>query len=194
MIAILITAIAPMLGLISWKDLEKKIGWGILLLFGGGLCLSKVLTETGTTKFLAESLFLSISGSPTWIVIIACIAVMIFLTEISSNTGSAAIFIPIMIALSDQFSGSVTFALVFVILNVATSESNEGNGYYGAAIALVVLAGALTVGSISLASFNPAVSLSLVALGKMALADLWLHLAPQLLGGGAASLVFKWNN
>ena len=113
MIAILITALAPMLGLISWKDLEKKIGWGILLLFGGGLCLSKVLTETGTTKFLAESLFLSISGSPNWVVIIACIAVMIFLTEISSNTGSAAIFIPIMIALSDQFSDSVTFALVF---------------------------------------------------------------------------------
>tara|TARA_B100002052_G_scaffold220836_1_gene202769 strand:- start:180 stop:866 length:687 start_codon:yes stop_codon:yes gene_type:complete len=87
-----------------------------------------------------------------------------------------------------------TFALVFVILNVATSKSNEGNGFYGAAIALVVLAGALTVGSISLASFNPAVSLSLVVLEKMAFADLWLHLAPQLLGGGAASLVFKWNN
>jgi aquaporin Z len=67
-----------------------------------------------------------------------------------------------------------TFALVFVILNVATSESNEGNGYYGAAIALVVLAGALTVGSISLASFNPAASLSLVVVGNMATSDLWL--------------------
>ena len=87
-----------------------------------------------------------------------------------------------------------TFALVFVILNVATSESNEGNGYYGAAIALVVLAGALTVGGISMASFNPAVSLSLVVVGKMAAADLWLHLVPQLFGAGAASLVFKWNN
>ena len=86
-----------------------------------------------------------------------------------------------------------TFALVFVILNVATSESNEGNGYYGAAIALVVLAGALTVGGISLGSFNPAVSLSLVVVGKMAAADLWLHLVPQLFGAGAASLVFKWN-
>ena len=42
-----------------------------------------------------------------------------------------------------------TFALVFVILNVATSEATEGNGYYGAAIAFVVLAGALTVGGIS---------------------------------------------
>ena len=86
-----------------------------------------------------------------------------------------------------------TFALVFVILNVATSESNEGNGYYGAAIALVVLAGALTVGSISLASFNPAASLSLVVVGKMPASDLWPHLVPQLLGGGAASLVYKWN-
>ena len=86
-----------------------------------------------------------------------------------------------------------TFALVFVILNVATSESNEGNGYYGAAIASVVLAGALTVGSISLASFNPAVSLSLVVIGKMAAADIWLHLVPQLFGAGVATLVFKWN-
>ena len=86
-----------------------------------------------------------------------------------------------------------TFALVFVILNVATSESNEGNGYYGAAIALVVLAGALTLGSISLDSFNPAASLSLVVVGKMATSDLWLHLVPQLFGAGVASLVYKWN-
>ena len=86
-----------------------------------------------------------------------------------------------------------TFALVFVILNVATTESNEGNGFYGAAIAVVVLAGALTVGGISMASFNPAVSISLVAVGKMATADLWLHLVPQLFGACAASLVFKWN-
>ena len=47
-----------------------------------------------------------------------------------------------------------TFALVFVILNVATSDATSGNGYYGAAIALVVLAGALSVGSISGGSFN----------------------------------------
>ena len=87
-----------------------------------------------------------------------------------------------------------TFALSFVILNVATSKSNEGNGYYGAAIAIVVLAGAVTVGKISLASFNPAVSLSLVVVGKMAAADLWLHFIPQLLGAVAASLVFRWNN
>ena len=87
-----------------------------------------------------------------------------------------------------------TFALVYVILNVATSESTEGNGYYGAAIASVVLAGALTVGTISLASFNPAVTLSLSIAGKMAYADMWLHLAPQLLGGCAASYAFLYTD
>ena len=58
-----------------------------------------------------------------------------------------------------------TFALVFVILNVATSEATEGNGYYGVAIALVVLAGALTVGGISGGSFNPAVTGALFVSG-----------------------------
>ncbi len=84
-----------------------------------------------------------------------------------------------------------TFALAYVILNVATSESTEGNGYYGAAIAFVVLAGALTVGPLSGASFNPAVTASLISAGVMEVADSWVHLAPQLIGGALAALVFN---
>ena len=84
-----------------------------------------------------------------------------------------------------------TFALAYVILNVATSESTEGNGYYGAAIAFVVLAGALTVGPISGASFNPAVTASLVSSGVLEAADSWIHIAPQLVGGALAALVFN---
>ena len=111
MIAILITALAPAFKLITWKDLEDKIGWGILLLFGGGLCLSVVLGETGTSLWLATALINSISTP--WIIIFACITLMVFLTELSSNTGSAAILIPVMIALSNQFGPAVTYALVF---------------------------------------------------------------------------------
>ena len=84
-----------------------------------------------------------------------------------------------------------TFALAYVILNVATSESTEGNGYYGAAIAFVVLAGALTVGSISGASFNPAVTASLVSAGVLEATDSWVHIVPQLAGGVMAALVFN---
>ena len=84
-----------------------------------------------------------------------------------------------------------TFALVFVILNVATSEATEGNGYYGAAIALVVLAGALTVGEISGGSFNPAVTGALFVSGRVDVADLWIHLVPQFIAGILAVQAFK---
>ena len=84
-----------------------------------------------------------------------------------------------------------TFALAYVILNVATSESTEGNGYYGAAIAFVVLAGALTVGSISGASFNPAVTASLVTSGVLEASDSWIHLVPQLAGAAMAAIAFN---
>ena len=115
MIAILITALAPAFGLISWKDLEKKIGWGILIIFGGGLCLSSVLAVTGTTEWIASSIFNAISTAPLWMILIISIAMMVFLTEISSNTGSAAILVPVMFALSDQFSPEFAYAMVFGI-------------------------------------------------------------------------------
>ena len=84
-----------------------------------------------------------------------------------------------------------TFALAYVILNVATTESTSGNGYYGAAIALVVLAGAITVGSISEASFNPAVTSALIVSGKLTLADSWMHFVPQFVGAIMATYVYK---
>jgi len=115
MIAILITALAPALGLISWKELEKKIGWGILIIFGGGLCLSSVLGTTGTTAWIASSIFNSINTAPLWVILIVSITMMVLLTEVSSNTGSAAILVPIMFALSDQFTPEFAFAMVFGI-------------------------------------------------------------------------------
>lgn len=84
-----------------------------------------------------------------------------------------------------------TFALVFVILNVATSEVTEGNDYYGAAIAFVVFAGALTVGGISGGSFNPAVTGALFVSGVVEAADLWIHLLPQFVAGILAVQAFN---
>ena len=115
MIAILITALAPAFGLITWKDLEKKIGWGILIIFGGGLCLSSVLGATGTTAWIASSIFNSINTAPLWVILVVSITMMVLLTELSSNTGSAAILVPVMFSLSDQFSPEFAFAMVFGI-------------------------------------------------------------------------------
>src|SRR5690554_8085405 len=43
-------------GVVGWKDIETNTDWGVLILFGGGLCLSAVLQETGASLFLAENL------------------------------------------------------------------------------------------------------------------------------------------
>ncbi len=82
-----------------------------------------------------------------------------------------------------------TFALMFVIINVATEQS--GNQFYGAAIGLTVMAGAFTVGGISMGSFNPAVTTMLITSGAMAVADVWMHIVPQLAGAVAAVFVHK---
>ena len=82
-------------------------------------------------------------------------------------------------------------AIYGVMTIVETGGAFTGNGYYGAAIALVVLAGAITVGSISLASFNPAVTSALIVSGKLTLADSWMHFVPQFVGAVLATYAYK---
>lgn len=84
-----------------------------------------------------------------------------------------------------------TFALVFVILNVATARGTEGNSYYGLAIGFTVMVGAYAVGGVSGGAFNPAVAVGLIAMGLAAPASLWIYLVAQVAGGAAAALVFN---
>jgi aquaporin Z len=84
-----------------------------------------------------------------------------------------------------------TFALAYVVLNVATARGVEGNSYFGGAIGLTVLAGAYAVGPISGGAFNPAVSLGILLFGVIAGADIWVFLLPQLLAGALAGVLFN---
>lgn len=84
-----------------------------------------------------------------------------------------------------------TFALVFVILNVATAKATAGNPYYGVAIGLTVLAGAYAVGGVSGGAFNPAVVLALGITGLAEWTDLWMHLIGNVGGALAAVAAFK---
>ena len=74
-----------------------------------------------------------------------------------------------------------TFLLVFVILNVALNESLKGNQFYGLAIGLTVTAGAFSVGDISGAVFNPAVSFG---------PSLLSFIDPQVVGSNVSSSDF----
>jgi aquaporin Z len=83
-----------------------------------------------------------------------------------------------------------TFALCYVVLEVATSRSNPDNSYYGLAIGFTVVAGAFAVGGISGAAFNPAVAVGGAALGLFAWPTLWVYVVAELVAGLAAGLVF----
>lgn len=84
-----------------------------------------------------------------------------------------------------------TFALCYVVLNVATAKATEGNSYFGWAIGFTVLAGAYAVGTISSAAFNPAVALGVTILNLSYWSNLWIYVVANLLGGLAAAVLFN---
>jgi aquaporin Z len=83
-----------------------------------------------------------------------------------------------------------TFALCYVVLNVATSKSQTGNSFFGLAIGFTVLAGAVAVGGISGGSFNPAVSIGGAVGGLFAWSTLWVYIVAEVAAGIAAGLTF----
>jgi aquaporin Z len=85
-----------------------------------------------------------------------------------------------------------TFALAWVVLNVATARGTEGNSFYGLAIGFTVGAGAFAVGSVSGAAFNPAVAVGAMVMGLFSWGDIWVYLIANLLGGAAAATVFLY--
>lgn len=82
-----------------------------------------------------------------------------------------------------------TFALCFVVLNVATTKGTAGNSYFGWAIGFTVLVGAYAVGAISSGAFNPAVALGITILNLSLWSNLWIFFVANLLGGAVAALV-----
>lgn len=87
-----------------------------------------------------------------------------------------------------------TFALCYVVLNVATSKAMWGNSSYGLAIGFTVLSGAFAVGSISGGAFNPAVAVGITVLGLSSPANIWIFLVANFGAAAVAASVFKLIN
>ncbi len=84
-----------------------------------------------------------------------------------------------------------TFALAYVILNVATTKSTEGNSYYGLAIGFTVTGMAYTLGGISGGAFNPAVAIGISISNMAAWSNIWVYLLGCFAGGALAAVVFR---
>jgi len=87
-----------------------------------------------------------------------------------------------------------TFALAYVVLNVATAKATAGNSYYGLAIGFTVLTMAFALGGISGGAFNPAVAVGATIMGLFKGANLWIYLAANFGGGALAAAAFKFIN
>jgi aquaporin Z len=84
-----------------------------------------------------------------------------------------------------------TFALAYVVLNVATAKANAGNSFYGLAIGFTVVVGAFAVGPISGGAFNPAVATGCFYLGLMPMGQWLAYVATEICAGAIAAFVFK---
>ncbi|GHP57603.1 carboxylate transporter [Helicobacter pylori] len=80
--------------LIDW-GVAKKLPWDVLLLFGGGLALSVQFSKTGLSLWIGH-LVSSFSHLPILFIIFMVTLMVIFLTEITSNTATAAAFLPVI--------------------------------------------------------------------------------------------------
>ena len=103
--------------LLDWET-ARGIPWGVLLLFGGGLAMAGVISSSGLAEWIAQSL--GAAGTlPTLVMIVMVTGVIIFLTEVTSNTATAAAFLPLLGALA--MSQEVSPLLLTVPAAIAAS-------------------------------------------------------------------------
>ena len=89
-------------GVAEWKQIQENTDWGVLMLFGGGLSLSVILTQSGASKALVDSVQFLIADSNYFVIGLMVATFIIFLTEFTSNTASAALLVPIFISVAEN--------------------------------------------------------------------------------------------
>jgi aquaporin Z len=84
-----------------------------------------------------------------------------------------------------------TFALAYVVLNVATADDTEGNSFYGLAIGFTLAVGIFAVGPVSGGAFNPAVAIGAMVMGLFSWSNIWIYLIADFAGAAAAAYAFR---
>jgi len=127
---------------------------------------------------------------PYWVaqVLGACAAaaIVLFMKDNPANTPAAPDMIKALLA---EFL--YTFALCYVVLNVATAKGTANNSFYGLAIGFTVLVGAYSVGGISGGAFNPAVAVGITIMKLSPIASIWIFLVANFAAAVCAALAFK---
>jgi sodium-dependent dicarboxylate transporter 2/3/5 len=103
--------------LLTWEDL-RRLPWGVLILFGGGLSLAAVVSNSGLALWLGEQLA-PLNAMGTTVLVVASVALVIFMTELTSNLATTATLLPVMGAIAVQ--AGVPPILLTVPITIAAS-------------------------------------------------------------------------
>lgn len=96
--------------ILRWED-TRKVPWGVLLLFGGGLALAEIIQGTGLAKAIGDS-FVQLEGLSGFLLVATIILVVVLLTEVTSNTATTATLLPLLTPVAVALGGeAVHFAV-----------------------------------------------------------------------------------
>lgn len=116
-IALLGSILLFITGSITWKDVEKKVPWGIIVLYGGAITLGLGMQQTGAGHWIAQNLFELMSGN-FYLIVFSLILFTILLTNVMSNTGAVAVLLPIGFAIATDIPGiSPLFSSMIIALS-----------------------------------------------------------------------------
>lgn len=113
-IALMAIVAVVVLGLASWHQVAENTDWGVLLLFGGGIALSRLMQDSGASAAIGGQIAEWVGHASPLVVITVVAAFIIFLTEFTSNTASAALLVPVFATIGTQL-GLPKQVLVLVI-------------------------------------------------------------------------------
>lgn len=106
--------------LLDWDD-ARKVPWGILLLFGGGLAIAKGFTTSGLSDYIAMQLQAVLGDANPLVIVISTVTFITSLTEVSSNTATISLSLPIMASLSQAIEAHPLLLLIPTTLAASCS-------------------------------------------------------------------------
>ncbi|KAG7243139.1 hypothetical protein INR49_016514 [Caranx melampygus] len=97
--------------LLTWKVVQKKLPWGIVLLLGGGFALAKGSEESGLSKWMGDQMA-PLQHIPPWaIAVVLCLLIATF-TECTSNVATATLFLPVLASMSQSIGINPLYVMV----------------------------------------------------------------------------------
>lgn len=90
------------LGVVQWRDVEGYVNWGLILMYGGAICLGGALNRTGAAEWVAQHTIAQWAGGPLTVILMIS-GVTIALTILMSNSAAVAVVMPVSLALAAQY-------------------------------------------------------------------------------------------